>query len=310
MKKLPDFEAWAIFAKVAQTGSFARAALELGVSQATVSKAIARLETRMKAALFHRTSRRIALSETGRSALEGAARLLSAGESVESEVAEQSEQLNGLVRLALPMSFGLAHIAPLLPEFLNSHPEITLDVHFGDAIVDLVGQGFDLAVRIATLADSTLRARRLCVVQVLLVGSPAYFARYGRPTHPRELAVHHALIYTQSRAIPAWRFQHAEKGDATVDMRSQLLVNNAEALAPSLCAGLGLALQPEFLVWQDLQDGRLERAMPEWQAPSIAVHLVTPSGRLRPARVQAVINFLAQRLAEAPWARAPSGQTL
>lgn len=310
MKKLPDFEAWAIFAKVAQTGSFARAALELGISQATVSKAIARLEARMKTALFHRTSRRIALSEAGRGAMEDAARLLSAGEAVEAAVEEQSERLRGLVRLALPMSFGLAHVAPLLPEFLSRHPEITLDVHFSDALVDLVGQGFDLAVRIATLADSTLRARRLCVVRVLLVGSPTYFARHGRPTHPRELAAHQALLYTQSRAAAAWRFRHAQGEELTVAMHSQLVVNNAEALAPSLCAGLGLALQPEFLVWRDLRDGRLELAMPEWQTQAIALHLITPPGRMRPARVQAVIDFLAQRLAEAPWARTSPGESV
>jgi DNA-binding transcriptional LysR family regulator len=307
MKKLPDLEAWAIFAKVVETGSFARTAAELGFSQATVSKAITRLEARMKTTLLHRTSRRMSLTESGHAALERAARILAEGEAVEAEVAEQSTSLRGPIRVAAPMSFGVSHLAPLLPEFMRRHPEVVLDVDFSDGQVDLIAQGFDMALRISTLADSSLLARRLCTVRILLVGAPAYFERHGRPGHPSDLARHQALQYSYSRAGDSWRFRHKWQGEFAQAMPASLLANNAEALTPALRAGLGLALQPEFLAWNDLQSGALETVMEEWQVDPIALHIVTPPGRSRPARVQVLIDYLADRFAAAPWAQPSVG---
>ncbi|PTU64266.1 LysR family transcriptional regulator [Chromobacterium sp. Panama] len=302
MKRLPDLEAWAIFAKVAECGSFARAAAELTLSQATVSKAISRLEARMKTMLLHRSSRRLSLTEAGHAALERASRILAEGEAVEADIAEQSSSLRGLVRVTAPMSFGLSHLAPLLPEFMARHPEVELDFHFSDEQVDLVAKRLDLALRIASLADSSLLARRLCSVRILLVGSPAYFARHGRPSHPRELSAHRALLYSNAPGGEFWRFRHAEQGEFALEMPTSLRVNNAEALTPALRAGLGLALQPEFLAWRDLQAGELETVMMDWQVDPIALYILTPPGRSRPARVQALIDYLAARLAVAPWA--------
>lgn len=303
MKRLPDLEAWAIFAKVAECGSFARAAAELTLSQATVSKAITRLEARMKTMLLHRSSRRLSLTEAGHAALERASRILAEGEAVEADIAEHSTNLRGPVRVTAPMSFGLSHLAPLLPEFMARHPEVELDFHFSDEQVDLVAKRLDLALRIASLADSSLLARRLCAVRILLVGSPAYFARHGQPRHPRELAEHRALLYSNAPGGQFWRFRHADEGEFALEMPSPLRVNNAEALTPALRAGLGLALQPEFLAWRDLQAGELETVMMDWQVDPIALYILTPPGRSRPARVQALIDYLAARLAVAPWAR-------
>lgn len=303
MNKLPDLEAWAIFAKVAEAGSFARAAEELSLSQATVSKAITRLEKRMQVMLFHRTSRRMSLTDSGLLALENAARILEAGEAVEAEVAERSAGLRGPIRIAAPMSFGLSRLAPALPQFMARHPEVALDIEFDDELVDLVAKRFDLALRISTLADSSLLARRLCTVRIHLVGAPAYFAQHGRPRHPRDLANHRALQYAYARSGPSWRFRHPHQGEFTQAMSTPLRVNNAEALAPALHAGLGLALQPEFLVWQDLQSGALETVMDDWQVEPIALHLVTPPGRSRPVRVQALMDYLVEYFAAAPWAQ-------
>lgn len=302
MKKLPDLEAWAIFAKVADTGSFARAAQELALSQPTVSKAIARLEQRLQTLLFHRTSRSVALTDAGQASLERASRILREGETVETEAMEHAGSLRGQVRITAPMSFGIARLAPLLPGFMQQHPDVELQIHFSDAHLDLIAERFDLALRIANLGDSSLLARQLCQVRLLLVGAPAYFRRYGQPQHPRDLQQHRALHYSHTPSNSPWHFRHAQYGEYSQTLESQLQANNAEALTPALLAGMGLALQPAFLVWPLLQSGQLQTVMEEWQADPIALHILTPPGRIRPARVQAFIDYVAQCLPQEPWA--------
>ncbi|MCJ2143369.1 LysR family transcriptional regulator [Methylobacterium sp. E-066] len=300
--RLPDFEAWAVFAKVVEAGSFGRAAEELGLSKGTVSKAVGRLEARIGARLFNRTSRKLALTEAGHAAKAGAARILAEGEAAEAQAVAGAAEPRGLVRLAAPMTFGVMHVAPLLPDFLRQHPAVSVDLHLSDAVVDLVGGGFDIGLRIAALPDSSLRARRLCAIRRSLVGTPAYLDRHGRPTHPDELARHACLGYAYLPTPDRWRFIDAAGAEAVIVPGGPLRANNAEALAPALRAGLGLALQPDFMIWDDLESGRLERVLPGWSPPPIALHLVTPPGDPRPARITALIGYLGQTLAQAPWA--------
>lgn len=301
--KLPDFEAWAIFAKVAETGSFNGAAEALGLSTPTVSKAVSRLEERIGARLFNRTSRKLSLTEAGRLAREDAARILAEGEAAEARAMAATLAPQGLVRLAVPMSFGIRHVAPLLPGFFARYPEVSVDLHLADAVVDLVGDGFDIGLRIADLPDSSLRTRRICAVQRSLVAAPAYLDARGRPRHPADLADHGCLGYAYLPSPDRWRFVSISGEEATIVPRGQLRANNAEALTPSLLAGLGLAVQPHFLVHEHLENGELERVLPDWTLPPIALHIVTPPGEPRPARITVLIDYLVEALAAAPWAR-------
>ncbi|HYP58430.1 MAG TPA: LysR family transcriptional regulator [Beijerinckia sp.] len=306
MSKLPDLEALAIFAKVVELRSFAAAAADLCASKATVSKAISRLETRLGTRLFNRTSRRLALTDAGRLLVERAARVLTEGEAAEREALEQTSVPRGLVRLAVPMSFGLSEIGPVLPEFLAEFPEVSIELNLSDAVTDLIGAGFDMALRIAALPDSSLIARRLCAVPRFLVGAPAYFEKHGRPTHPSQLAGHVCLGYSYLPNPGVWRFVNAGGEEASVRTIGPLRANNADVLTPALLAGLGLAVQPEFIIRHALADGRLEAVMTDWSPPPIALHLVMPPGGPHPARVEALAAFLARRFSRA---RQPASRT-
>jgi DNA-binding transcriptional LysR family regulator len=299
MSKLPDFEALAIFAKVVELRSFAATATELTLSTATVSKAVSRLEERLGARLFNRTSRRIALTDAGRTLAVRAAQLLADGELAESEALAQSATPRGLVRLAVPMTYGTNTLAPLLPEFLAAYPEVSIDLSLSDATVDLIGEGFDAAIRIASLPDSSLIARRLCSMPRYIVASPAYFAKHGRPTHPMHLAEHQCLGYTYLSTPGVWHFTNAAGEQASVRPAGPLRVNNGEALMPALIAGLGIGDLPDFIVGEALASGQLEAVLQDWSQSISGVYLVTPPGGPRPARVEVLLEFLATRLSAA-----------
>src|SRR6201997_5229830 len=295
MAKLPDFEALAIFAKVVELRSFAGAAGELALSKATVSKAVGRLEERIVARLFNRTSRRLALTDAGQRLAERAARLLADGEAAENEALAQSAVPRGLVKLAVPMSFGIKTIAPLLPEFLAEYPEVSIDLHLSDATVDLIGEGFDAGLRIARLPDSSLIARRLCAMPRYTVAAPSYLKRHGRPTHPMHLAQHKCFGYAYLSTADVWHYHNAAGDEVSVRPAGQLRVNNGEAVLPAVIAGLGIADLPDFIAGDAIASGEVEVILKGWKQAEGAVHLVTPPGGPRPARVEVLAEFLVQQ---------------
>jgi DNA-binding transcriptional LysR family regulator len=298
MTKLPDFEALAIFAKVVELRSFAAASTELALSKATVSKAVGRLETRLGARLFNRTSRRLALTDAGQKLSERASRLLADGEAAESEAQAQSVTPRGLVRLAVPMTFGVKAVAPILPEFLEKYPDVAIDLHLSDAMVDLIGEGFDAGLRIASLPDSSLLARRLCAMPRYTVAAPSYLKRHGRPTHPMHLAQHRCFGYAYLTKPDIWRYSNASGEEVSVRPAGPLRVNNGEALMPALLAGLGIADLPDFIVGDAIASGEVEVILKGWKQREGAVHLLTPPGGPRPARVEVLADFLAKRFAK------------
>ena len=296
--KLPDFEGLAIFAKVVELRSFMATADELSLSKATVSKAVTRLEQRLGARLFNRTSRRLALTDAGHKLSERAARLLADGEAAENEALAQSVAPRGLVRLAVPMTFGVRAVAPILPQFLEAYPDVSIDMHLSDAMVDLIGEGFDAGLRIASLPDSSLIARRLCAMPRYTVASPAYLKRHGRPTHPMHLAQHRCLGYAYLSTPNVWQYTNSAGEQVSVRPAGPLRVNNGEALLPTVVAGLGIADLPEFIAGDAIASGEVEVILKGWKQTEGSVHLVTPPGGPRPARVEALADFLTTHFAK------------
>ncbi|MBN8930109.1 MAG: LysR family transcriptional regulator [Rhodospirillales bacterium 69-11] len=302
MSTLPDLEGLAMVAKLAEHRSYSGAARALGLSVATVSRSISRLESRLGGRLFNRTSRQLALTDLGRGVAERAARVVWEAEEAERAARELSSRPRGSVRLAVPMSFGLRWVAPLLPDFFRLYPEITIDLHLSDAHVDLVGEGFDAALRIAVLEDSSLVARRLCRMGRQVVASPGYLGRYGRPQHPGELAAHHCLGYAYRARGDVWRFTGPAGETVGVTPSGPLRVTNVDALLPTLLEGMGIAELPDFIAADHLAAGRLEAILPGWTIAPGGLYFVTPTARNRPAKVEALGEFLAARLSRLRWA--------
>ena len=297
MSKIPDLEAWAIFARVAELRSFSAAAEELGLSNATVSKAITRLEQRLGITLFHRTTRTLSLTPSGQSLVGRAAALLSDAEAAEECAREEATGPRGLVRIAVPMSFGVSHVAPILPDLLAQCPGLSIDLNLSDERIDLIESGIDVALRIGALADSSLKARRLADIPTMLVAAPSYLAARGEPHTPEDLSGHACFAYSNLDRSDRIRMVAKDGREATVQPRGPLITNNGEAMLPALIAGHGLALLPEFILKKDFEAGRLAHVLPDWAGPPIALHLVMPSSGPRPARVSAVIDFFSKRLA-------------
>src|ERR1700750_1349107 len=299
MAKLPDFEALAIFAKVVELRSFAGAATELALSKATVSKAVGRLEERLGARLFNRTSRPLALTDAGPKLAQLGPPLLADGEAAENEALAQSSVPRGLVKLAVPMSFGVKEVAPILPDFLKAYPEVSVDLHLSDATVDLIGEGFDAGLRIARLPDSSLIARRLCAMPRYTVAAPSYLKKHGWPTHPMQLAQHRCFGYAYLSTPNLWHYTNAAGEPASWRPGGALRADNGEAVMPALIAGLGIADLPEFIVGEAIASGAVEVILKGWKQPEGALHWVTPPGGPRPARVEVLADFLTKHFAKA-----------
>lgn len=291
--RLPDFEAWAIFACVVEHRSFSGAASAIGVSKATVSKAIARLEAQLGTALFHRTSRRLTLTDSGTALAERAGRILAEARAAEEAAIDSAKAPSGLVRIAAPITFGIRFVADAIADLIAEHPGIQVDLRLSDARVDIVADGFDIALRIADLPDSSLRARRLAPIKARVVAAPAYLAQHGTPRHPADLAHHACFLY--ANAIGAWQFRKADGEEAAVRPAGPLTTDNGDAMMPALLAGLGIARLPDFIIDRELADGRLVEILGDWSPTNVALHLLTPPSTLRPARVELVIDFLSQR---------------
>jgi DNA-binding transcriptional LysR family regulator len=302
MSKLPDFEGLAMFAKVAEERSFAGASKAMDVSVATVSRAVTRLEERLGGRLFNRTSRRLSLTDYGHALAERASKIYAEAEEAEDMAREASSHPRGLVKLSAPLSFGARWVAPLLPEFFRQYPNIAVDLHLTDAQTDLIGEGFDAAIRIAVMEDSSLVARLIVPVRRFVVASPTYIARYGRPQHPHDLGAHQCITYANRARRDIWRFAHRKTGEeCPVAPTGPLRGTSVEALLPTVLEGLAIAELPEFIATQYFPENQLEPILTDWRLPEGGLYFVTPTARARPAKVSALADFLITELTDARW---------
>ena len=283
------------FVRVVETGSFARAAERMGLSKPVLSRRVARLEDQLGARLLTRTARGAQPTDIGQSYYSRAANILTELEAAQEVVAEAVTQIAGPIRLTGPLSFGVQYLAPALAEFMREHPRIELDVEFDDRTVDLAGGGYDLAVRIGKLADSSLIARRIAPVRKVLVGSPDYLSRHGRPLRPADLADHQILFYASEQ----WRFRVGARWE-TIRLSPILRSNNGEMLRAAAEAGQGLCALPSFIASPAIADGGLEVVLRDFPLEEGALHAVMPPGRATTARVRALVDFLVKRFGPEP----------
>lgn len=277
------------FVRVAEAGSFARAAAHMDVSKSGLSRRIARLEEELGAKLLTRTAAGAVRTGAGEAYYLRAAAILADLEAAREAVADAVTQLAGPIRLTAPLSFGTMHLAPALAEFAAAHPRVELDATFDDRPADLVGDGYDLAVRIGNPADSSLIARRIAPVRRLLLASPVYLDAHGTPTHPRDIAGHEVLAYTNS---DRWRFRVGERWEQ-VRGRPRMRANNGEVLRAAAAAGLGLVILPSFIASPAIEDGTLRIVMPGFPLEEAGLYALMPPGRAATARVRALVDHLA-----------------
>jgi DNA-binding transcriptional LysR family regulator len=292
-----------VFVRVAAMGSLSAAARALSMSQTMATKHVGAIEERLGVKLLHRTTRRLTLTEAGRRYLESAERILAEVEEAEAATSADRLEVRGVLRVNAPVSFGFREVAPLLAEFTRLHPSITVDLGLNDRFVDLVEEGWDVAVRIGRLRDSTMVARRLAPCRLAVCGSPSYFAERGMPKTVADLTSHNCLGYTLSKSLGPDEWSFEVDGRVKVPIKGNLRVNNGDALVTAAVGGQGLIYEPTFVVGDELRAGRLIALTldhPPLELPG--VFAIYPANRHPPAKVRAFVDLLAQRFgANPPW---------
>jgi DNA-binding transcriptional LysR family regulator len=271
------------------------------MSKSVVSKYVTRLEDRLGARLLNRTTRRLSMTEVGQAFYERSQRALGEIEEAEAEVSRLQGEPRGELRLSSPMSFGIGHVAPLLPAFQERYPDLAVDMVLDDRKTDLVDEGFDVAIRIGELPDSSLVARRLGPCRHVVCGSPEYFARKGVPQSPEELAGHPALIYRYQDAPSEWRLLDSDGNFHQVAINSRLQMNNSLALREALLGGGGVTLTPTFVVGADIQSGRLMAVLTSYKTLEVSIYAVYPQRKHLSPKVRAFVDFLSDHIKDPPY---------
>jgi len=283
-----------LFVRVAELGSFAAVASQFGIAPSVVTRQVAALEAHLGCKLMERSTRRLRLTSAGTAYLEKCRVILNLVEAVETDLAEERQEPRGQIRMSMPLAFGTRRIAPLLLEFARRHPEVSLDMEYSDKLQNLIEEGIDISVRIATALASGDIARKLGISHMKVVAAPEYLARHGRPQTPAELTHHEFLGYTYA-PVGTLQFRVNDRLES-VSVRGRLNANNGSVLAEAAAQGLGISCGPDFIVDDFIEAGRVEQILADYEMPPLGIYAVLPSNRQVPHRVRVLMDFLASRL--------------
>lgn len=293
-----------VFSQAAAAGSLSAAARQMDLSPAMATKHLDALETRLGVKLFHRSTRRLTLTEAGQQYLEACGRILPELDEAEALISSQRALAQGVLRLNTPLSFGVRYVAPLLPAFSSQHPGVVVDLGLNDRVVDLMEEGWDLTIRVGVLKDSRLVSRKLADAAMIVCAAPEYWARHGRPATWADLSAHNCMSFTLSSLSRPLEWRYGRAGERRVAIQGTLRANNGDALVAAAVAGLGVLYEPEFIVADAIRCGNLEPV--ELDAPAAdqgGIHLVRAADRVPPAKVRVMTEFLVQAFqASPPWA--------
>ena len=292
---MEDFSAIPVFTAVVATGSFSAAARSLNISKSAVSKRITQLELRLGVRLLHRTTRKLSLTEAGERYYEHAAQALTAAGKAEDAVTELQGEPQGTLRISTPMSFGRLHLARLIPKLMKRYPKLEIDLIMDDRNVDLIAEGFDIAIRSGVLQDSTLVARKLAPLRYALCASPDYIAKNGMPQTPAALSAHNCLLFSYAGDVNEWAF-HRSGGVESVQVAGNYRVNNSEALIEAIRQGIGIGRLPTFVSGPDVASGRLLSLLEDYPMPNNTFYAVFPERQYLPAKVRAFLEFAIESL--------------
>jgi DNA-binding transcriptional LysR family regulator len=289
------FASMKMYVAVVEGGSFAAAADKLAISRAMVSKQIQKLEEHLGTRLMNRTTRRLSLTETGRAFYERSTQIIGDVEEAEQIAGQMTRMPQGVLRLSIPLSYGMHRMAAVIGDYTQAYPQVKLDISLSDRKVDLIDEGFDLAIRIGAMAQSDLIARKIGGVRSVACAAPAYLARHGAPQTPADLAQHACLGYTLTATGADWRLE-GPGGAVAVAVNGPIRADNGDIIRLAALGGAGIAFQPHFIVGDDIDAGRLVRVLPEWQSAEMGVYAVYPSRKHLSAKVRTFVDFVSAAL--------------
>ncbi len=293
---MDQLDAMRVFTRLVQTGSFSEVARETGISQSSVSKRLASLEAKLGTRLLARTSRKLRLTEVGSDYYERCLQILIEVDESEASVSSMTGNPKGVLRITAPVSFGQRHVIPQLPEFLLAYPNIKLDIMLTNRQVDLVAEGIDVAIRIGSLADSTLVARHLGDSPRMLVASKSYLDKHGRPNHPDELKSHNCLVYSLHSTGNIWHFRR-EKKEVTVQVEGSVQANDGDAVREMAIAGVGIMVLPKWMSEPYIQNGQLETILTQYSPNGFPIQAVYQHNRYTPSKIRIFVDFLQKAFA-------------